>query len=290
MNRKSWACTVLGGTLLLGVGMVHAQEAPPPLSPDGMMRGHGGPGGPGPFGDHIELMGFEGLHGNKVVKGAPFSATASTETTQSLQDGTSIHRTAMSTLYRDSQGRSRNEVTLSGFGPLQASGKPHTMITIADPVAGSRYMLDSDKKIARQMKMRGTPSPEQEAAFQQKMQARLQKEEASGTVKKDSLGTQTINGVTAEGTRITHTIAAGQIGNDKPIQIVFERWYSPDLQVVVKSMRSDPRFGTTTYTLSKVQRAEPAASLFTVPSDYTVQQGGHGRRAMSTPPPGPGLP
>ena len=99
-----------------------------------------------------------------------------------------------------------------------------------------------------------------------------------------------INGVTAEGTRITHTIAAGQIGNDKPIQIVFERWYSPDLQVVVKSMRSDPRFGTTTYTLSKVQRAEPAASLFTVPSDYTVQQGGHGRRAMSTPPPGPGLP
>jgi hypothetical protein len=290
MNRKSWACTVLSWTLLLGVGMVHAQEEPPPPPPDGMMRGHGGPGGPGPFGDHIELMGFEGLHGNKVVKGAPFSATASTETTQSLQDGTSIHRTAMSTLYRDSQGRSRNEVTLSGFGPLQASGKPHTMITIADPVAGSRYMLDSDKKIAHQMKMRGTPSPEQEAAFQQRMQARLQKEEASGAVKKDSLGTQTINGVTAEGTRITHTIAAGQIGNDKPIQIVFERWYSPDLQVVVKSMRSDPRFGTTTYTLSNVQRAEPAASLFTVPSDYTVQQGGHGRRAMSTPPPGPGLP
>jgi hypothetical protein len=295
MNRKKWAftsltCTVLTAALLC-VGAARGQEGPPP-APDVMMRGGGpgGPGGPGPFGDRIELMGFEGLHGNKIVKGAPFSATASTETTQTLQDGTSIHRTTTSTLYRDSLGRSRNEVTLSGFGPLQASGKPHTMITIADPVAGSRYMLDAENKIAHQMVMRGhgAPSPEQEAAFEQKMQARLQKEEASGAVKKDSLGTQTINGVAAEGTRITHTIAAGQIGNDKAIQIVFERWFSPDLQVVVKSARSDPRFGTTTYTLTNVQRTEPAAALFAVPSDYTVQQGGprnHGRGALHAPPP-----
>src|ERR1700741_2931 len=112
MNGKSWACVALSSALVLGAAKARAQEAPPP-APDVMMRGGGpgGPGGPGPFGYHIELMGFEGLHGNKVVKGAPFSATAATETTQTLQDGTSIHRTAMSTLYRDSQGRSRNEVT-----------------------------------------------------------------------------------------------------------------------------------------------------------------------------------
>jgi hypothetical protein len=232
-------------------------------------------------------MGFEGLHGGKLVKGAPFSATASTETTQTLQDGTAIHRTTTSNLYRDSQGRSRNEVTLSGFGPLQASGKPHTMVSIADPVAGAHYVLDADHKVAHKMAMHqhGTPTAEQEQAFEQKMQARLQKEEASGAIKKDSLGTQTINGITAEGTRITRTIAAGQIGNDKPIQIIFERWYSPDLQVVVKSTRTDPRFGTTIYTLNNLQRTEPAATLFTVPSDYTVQQGGPGRGAMHGPPP-----
>jgi hypothetical protein len=295
MNRKSWACLALSSALLLCAGTARTQEGPPP-APDAVMRGGGlggpgGPGGPGPFGDRIELMGFEGLHGNKVVKGAPFSATAATETTQTLQDGTSIHRSTTSTLYRDGQGRSRSEVTLSGFGPLQASGKPRTMITIADPVAGSRFMLDADKKVAHQMKMRGqsAPTAEQEQAFQQKMQARLQKEEASGAVKKESLGTQTINGVSAEGTRITHTIAAGQIGNDKPMQIVFERWYSPDLQVVVKSTRSDPRFGTTTYILTNVQRTEPAATLFAVPSDYTVQQGGPrggARGAMRVPPAG----
>jgi hypothetical protein len=298
MHRVSWASCFLSGAILLGAAGVHAQEGSPPPPPDAMVHGdrRGGPGGPGgPFADRVELMGFEGLHGNKVVKGAPFSATAATETSQVLQDGTAIHRTATSTLYRDSQGRSRHEVTLSGFGPLQAAGKTHTMITIADPVAGTRYMLDPNRKVAHQMKLRtpgagkGATSPEASQAFQQKMEARLQQEEASGAVKKDSLGTQTINGVNAEGTRITHTIAAGQIGNDKPLQVVFERWYSPDLQIVVKSTRTDPRFGTTTYTLSSIQRTEPASTLFTVPADFTVQQGApgdrRGPRGMHQPPP-----
>jgi hypothetical protein len=247
----------------------------------------------------MELLGFEGLHGGKVVKGAPFSATASSESTQTLQDGTSIHRTTSSALYRDSQGRFRREVTLSGFGPLQASGKPHTMITIGDPIAGAHYMLDPEQKVAHKMTPHqggkgGAFSDEEAQAFEQRMQKRMAKQEADGTVKKESLGTQMINGVNAEGTRITHTIPAGQIGNDKPIQIVFERWYSPDLQIVVKSTRSDPRFGTTTYALTNVQRAEPSAALFTVPSDYTVKEGGPGgpghRRGLHGGPGGGGAP
>jgi hypothetical protein len=286
-NRRNWASMALSSTLFLWVSIAFAQEPPPP-PPDEMMAA--GPGGPsGPFVDRVEVMGFAGLHGNKVVKGAPFSATAETDTSQTLNDGTSIHRSTTSNLYRDSQGRFRSEVTLSNFGPLQASGKPRTMIAIIDPVAGSRYMLDVDHKVAHQMTMgtHGAPTAQQQS-FQDKMKTRLQQEEASGAVKKESLGTQTINGVSAEGTRITRTIAAGQIGNDRSIQIVFERWYSPDLQMLVKSARTDPRFGTTTYTLTKVQRTEPAATLFTVPADYTVQQGGPvrgGRGHMYMPPP-----
>ncbi|HEX2715820.1 MAG TPA: hypothetical protein VHM88_26855, partial [Candidatus Acidoferrales bacterium] len=120
------------------------------------------------------------------------------------------------------------------------------------------------------------PPPEKMLAFKQKMQQRLQNDEASGNLKKESLGTQTISGISAEGTRTTRTIPVGQIGNDKAIQIVFERWFSPDLQIVVKSARTDPRFGTTTYTVTNIQRKEPAADLFTVPADYTVEQGGPG--------------
>ena len=281
MNRNLLTSSLLAAALVLSSGTGKAQDTPPPPAFEHAEGGGGEPGPGGPFGERMELLGFEGLHPGKVVKGAPFSATASSESTQTLQDGTSIHRTTSSALYRDSQGRFRREVTLSGFGPLQASGKPHTMITIGDPVAGVHYMLDPEKKVAHKMTPHkggkgGAFSDENAQAFEQKMQKRIAKQEADGTVKKESLGTQAINGVNAEGTRITHTIPAGQIGNDKPIQMVFERWYSPDLQIVVKSTRNDPRFGTTTYSLTNVQRAEPAAALFTVPADYTVKEGGPG--------------
>lgn len=108
------------------------------------------------------------------------------------------------------------------------------------------------------------------------MQELMQKEEAAGLLKKESLGTQTINGIVAEGTRTTHIIPAGQIGNEKALQVVSERWYSADLQIVLKSTRTDPRTGTTTYTVTSIQRTEPAATLFAVPAGYSVQTGRRG--------------
>src|SRR5271168_1708502 len=258
MNRNTWMSLVVGGALILTAGTARAQ---------GPHRG-----GPG-FGGPMELMGFEGGHG-KVVKGAPFSATATSETTETLTDGTVIHRTAQVSLYRDSQGRSRRELTASGFGPLAASGTPKTMVMISDPVAGAHYMLDSTDKVAHKMAMRTPPSADATDTFHQKMEAREASEEAAGLLKKESLGTQVIDGVSVEGTRITKTIPAGKIGNDKAIQIVSERWYSADLQIVVKSTHTDPQFGTTTYTVTNLQKTEPAATLFAVPAGYTVTAGG----------------
>ena len=96
---------------------------------------------------------------------------------------------------------------------------------------------------------------------------------SSADVKKEELGKQTIEGVEAEGTRTTTTIPAGAVGNEAPIQIVSERWYSPELQTVVMTRHSDPRFGETTFRLTNINRSEPARSLFEVPSDYTVKEG-----------------
>jgi hypothetical protein len=90
---------------------------------------------------------------------------------------------------------------------------------------------------------------------------------------KEQLGKQNIEGVEAEGTRTTVTIPAGEIGNERPIEIVSERWYSPELQLVVMTRHSDPRFGETTYKLTNINRTEPAKSLFEVPSDYTIKEG-----------------
>jgi len=52
-----------------------------------------------------------------------------------------------------------------------------------------------------------------------------------------------IEGVRADGTRTTITIPAGAMGNEQPILIVSERWYSPELQTVVMTKRNDPAYG-----------------------------------------------
>ena len=277
MNRKAWTSSALCGALLVAAGVSRAQEgAPPPLEKMKMMMQGGAPGEGGPFGQRMELLGFEGLHGGKVVTGSPFSAVAVSESTQSLPDGNNITRKTQTTLYRDSQGRFRKEVNFSAAGLLAGSGQPRSFVVIQDPVAKVGYSLEPDQKIARKMSF-AVRVPLANGKSMERMNNRLQKELADGSLKQEDLGTQTINGVTATGTRYTHTIPAGQIGNEKPIVVVSEHWYSNDLQIVVKSTRTDPRFGTTTYTVTNIQRTEPAASLFTVPADYTVQMGRRGR-------------
>jgi hypothetical protein len=88
----------------------------------------------------------------------------------------------------------------------------------------------------------------------------------------EDLGTQNINGVLAKGTRSTITIPTGQIGNDRPLQVINERWYSEELGRLIKSSNSDPRFGTTTYELTNINRAAPDPTLFQVPADYSINE------------------
>src|SRR6266581_2546734 len=263
---------VLGGIFMLGAGLARAQNAAPLPPPPMALLQVPGPEA-GMIGERIELLGFEGLHGGKVVTGVPFSAVAVSESTQTLADGNHIARKTQTNLFRDSQGRFRKEVTVAAIGPLATSGQPKSFVFINDPVAGTNFILHPDTKTAEQMgrPFAGMKGPLKDA-LKGKMESRQQQEMANGNLKKEDLGTQTIAGVSAQGTRITHTIPAGQIGNEKAITIVSEHWYSSDLQMVVMSKRSDPRFGDTTYTLTNIQRSAPAASLFAVPSDYTVTQ------------------
>jgi len=261
---------ILGVALVLSAGVARAQEPPPHPGGDVMFH-RVGPGDDfmaPPMGERIELLGFEGMHGGKVVTGAPFSAVAVSETTQTLGDGNHISRRTETNLFRDSQGRFRKNVTISGA--------PNSFVVISDPVSGTSYILHAESKTAEKMGGHGMKGPRKGAmkdAIKGKMGARQQELMAEGNLKKEDLGTQPVGGVSAQGTRYTRTIPVGQIGNEKPIVIKSEHWYSNDLQMVVMSKRSDPRFGDTTYTLTNIQRTEPAASLFNVPSDYTVTQG-----------------
>jgi hypothetical protein len=87
----------------------------------------------------------------------------------------------------------------------------------------------------------------------------------------EDLGEQVLEGLLVKGTRMTDTIPAGAIGNDRQIDIVTERWYSEDIQAMVLERYSDPRFGETTYRLVNVVLGEPSPDLFQVPQGYELQ-------------------
>lgn len=276
---KAMSPLVMAGLFSAGA---FAQQPPPP-SPDTAGQPQEGPGLGGPGFHRMELLGFGGMHGGKVVTGVPFTGTAVTQSTHTLADGTKITNKTQVTLYRDSQGRFRKEGSMLPLGDL-AEAQPRSFVVIQDPVAGKSYVLNPDKKVAHVMGAfgrgkRGPGAPGGEPPVDERVNA---------NVAKESLGTQSISGVSAQGTRFTRTIPAGKIGNDKPITITREVWYSPDLQMVVQSKHSDPRFGETTYSLTNIQRNEPAANLFTVPSEYTVTEGNLHRDMMrhgKVPPP-----
>jgi len=229
----------------------------------------------------------------KTVKGAPYAADAITESVQVLADGNRIVKKSATRVYRDSEGRTRTEeVTAEGVRSVR----------ISDPVSGETWTLDPQARTALRSGVfvvregatggvaggvtvvtRGTAPASVGLPHATVVggvaggvvtmeHEKGAVEIAKGTdVTREDLGRQTFDGLVAAGTRTTTTVPAGAIGNEQPIKIVSEQWFSSDLQVLVLTRFSDPRVGETTYRLTNVSRAEPDRSLFTVPSDYTVK-------------------
>lgn len=235
---------------------------------------------------------------DKLVKGAPYSAQAITEMTQILSDGNRIVNTSSAAVYRDGEGRTRREQTLKAIGPFAASGEALKSISINDPVAGVSYVLEPHSHMARkiqgfrvegaggggtagfQVKSSGgeggnvifARTPNGEVQFKTATaESKMREQKERTNFRKEDLGTQTVEGVSAVGTKTTITIPAGQIGNERAIEIVDERWFSSDLQTMVMTRHSDPRSGESVYRLTNINRAEPDHSLFEVPADYTLR-------------------
>ena len=250
------------------------RKGPPGFDPQ-IGRPDHGPGLPFPPDHGLSILSPEMRFDGKVVKGAPYSATAVTESTQTLSNGARITHKTTASIYRDSEGRTRREMTLDRVGPFATADEPAQLIFINDPVAGVHYILDQRSHTARKMAAppddRTPRRPPSERASEKSPERAHGK--APGESKTESLGKQAIEGVEAEGVRSVITIPEGRIGNDRPIEIVSERWDSSELQTVVLSKHNDPRFGETVYRLTNINRAEPAQALFEVPADYKVEEG-----------------
>jgi hypothetical protein len=226
----------------------------------------------------------------RADSGRPFSATTKTQTTQTYFDGTHVSQTTTIVEYRDAEGRTRIEAKPGVFsGPWKG-------VLIRDPVAGVTYSLDPARKtavimprvpiapgvvfdgfgdiaastlpLARDTNSRGglgaitTPNPNSQTSDMAV--------EGTPNASTEDLGSAIINGVSARGTRSTTVVPPGAIGNDREFRSISERWFSPDLNVLIKSISTDPRFGTTTYELTNINRLSPDPSLFRLPADYNV--------------------
>ena len=223
-----------------------------------------------PHGPGFNLLSSEMRFGDKTVTGAPFSAQVEMESTRTMADGTRTTHKGAGTLYRDSEGRIRHEMTVGVLGPFASAGDPPRMVFINDPVANAHYALDATNRTARKMSLPAGRPPHD-------MATESAPHRMPFDIKTESLGKQMIEGVEAEGTRSVITIPAGKFGNDNAVEVVSERWYSQELQAVVLSKHSDPRMGEHVYRLTNIKREEPARSLFEVPADYQLQEGGFGR-------------
>jgi hypothetical protein len=238
----------------------------------------------------------------RITRGAPYSADTVTESAQVLADGNRIVRRTTARVWRDSEGRTRTE---------EADHQGAQEVIIADPVLQETWVLNPEARTAFRagvfmysVKGAGVaggvavavpkttivtiphdptqapppppPPPPPVSAGAVGVTAGLYRIEegakAEGKVTREDLGHQTIEGLTATGTRTTTVIPAGAIGNEQPIRVVSEQWYSPDLQLLVLTKFSDPRSGETTFRLTNISRAEPDRSLFAVPPDYTVKE------------------
>ena len=254
------------------------------------------------FVTQLRVAGPSGGVMGPAVKGAPYSGEEVTQSDQVLGDGTHIHNESRTKVYRDGEGRVRREAPeqITIFDPVGNTSyvlNPNTMTarkvtfnivtaTTADgnvtfrtttgPVAAAR--AGAEAVLVERLTAEATDLALARAKAQM---AKITEGQISPTMtysrieaklpaKRDSLGTQVLEGVPSEGTRTTSTIEAGAVGNDRALTIVAERWYSQDLKTVMMTSHSDPRSGTETFRLTNVLRAEPSASLFQVGPEYKL--------------------
>lgn len=200
----------------------------------------------------------ESMSGEHIpaISGLPFSAKVVLETVSHLQDGTLIAHTTYNLDARDSSGRTRSEmrnwISTDGAEPRL------THVELYDPATRTRTDLYPLSKLARQWILGATqtaaplaPGPKPE-------------------ITREEIGTDTMEGLPVKGLRVTQTYVTGALGNDRPLSIFTESWYSPELHINLLTKKSDPRYGEQTVRVTELDRQEPDAVLFAVGAEYKI--------------------
>jgi hypothetical protein len=210
-----------------------------------------------------------------VPGSAPYSAMQESTNIQTLADGTHITRKPFTQkLYRDSEGRTRTE---RSFCNGQDGASVGLVIEIRDPVSGYSYVLDEQNHVAHRFAMptkhpapTSTPAASSLATETVQKTANANPDPTKPSITRESLGSQTMEGLLVEGTRTTEIIPEGSQGNDRPITVVREHWTSPELRVSILIKDNDPRRGESETRLTNIDVSNPILALFQPPADYKI--------------------
>lgn len=217
-----------------------------------------------------------------AVRGAPYSALREYSETRTLADGTHItNKPRSEKLFRDSQGRTRSEQPLCGGRLADLPDADAVLVYIQDPVSGSVYILDAQKHIAHRYALRvseqSQPRPFTGTSVATVLNGTQFKARTTGPQSPNAPGetteplpAQTVDGLMAEGTRTTQVIPEGAEGNDRPITVVREIWFSPYIGLPILAKVSDPRTGETVARITSLDTSEPSPLLFQPPPDYKI--------------------
>jgi hypothetical protein len=210
--------------------------------------------------------------GNAPVVGAPYSGIGTTESAMTYLDGNRVvqGRTTRR-FFRDSQGRTRTESTFISARHPDHESPLNT--TINDPVAGKQYLLQTEKKTFTIVPWKGATAirPPVEAPLPStamSLQVGYFRGAPEAECKTFALGEQIVAGMKAVGTRLEYTVPSETCGNQKPITVGVEQWFSPELGVVLQTTHGSSIGAESIWKIEQIVRAEPDPSLFGVPTDY----------------------
>jgi len=193
------------------------------------------------------------------IANAPFTAKETVTWEEPMVGGGSVARKYYTVIARDSRGRIHRE--RRGFVPAASNTQPPLRsVTILDPVSGTRTLCSESTMVC------ATSAWYPRLPAQPDTGSTMTIKSGKGT--SESLGSQTMDGLQVVGTREMHTSVAGTNGEDRVVISHTELWYSPDLQIDLSVIRTNPQLGQVTLSVTELVRGDPDPSLFAVPAGF----------------------
>ncbi|HWB31714.1 MAG TPA: hypothetical protein VG714_00925 [Acidobacteriaceae bacterium] len=212
------------------------------------------------------------LYGPYPHTNAPFSATVETTHQQKLVNGTNISGQAITHQARDSEGRTRNEMSMGcTIGP---DGQPQSAlrVEIQDPVNHTIMEWTVGGQQPKVVRILHTPEPKPVPVRTGQPRMAPTQPHRPPTIHNEKLDDRIIDGITTEGSRSVRTIPTGFEGNDQPIDVVTELWIARDLGLIMLETTDDPVNGQTRVEVTDLKQGEPDPSLFQPPPDYKLEE------------------